>query len=130
MEHGAQADRGRVASGGGRAGADLLDRLRDVRLMNSDADEDAVGDAAGHAQRPRAAGRDPDRHRTVVRQARRLARTDVDGLAVEQRAHQARAGLELVNARRPQPGQPYGGVAHAPAQQRAPRRQLVDRRDR
>ena len=64
--------------GGGRAGADLLDRLRDVRRVSSDADEHTVGDAAGHFQRPRAAGRDPDRHRTVVRQARRLARTDVE----------------------------------------------------
>ena len=130
VEDGAEADPGRVAAGGGRSRTDLLDRPRDVRLMSPDADEHTVGDAARHAQRARAARRDPDRHGPVVRQARGLAGADVDPAAVEQRAHQARARLELADARRLEPGQPHGGVAHTPAEQGATGRELVDRRDR
>ena len=106
-----------------------VDRRGDVRRVSSHAQEDAVGAAARHAQGARAAGGDPDRHRPVVGQMRRPGRPDVDPLAVQQRAHQERARLQLLDARRAEPRQPDRGVAHAPAEQGAAGRQLVDRRD-
>jgi len=58
-----------------------------------------VGDAAGHAQGARAAGGDPDRDRSVMRQPRRPLGADLDRLAVEQRAHQPRRVFQLFHAR-------------------------------
>ena len=48
-----------------------------LAAMSAHADEHAVGDAAGHAQRARTAGGDPDRHRPVVGQPRRARRADL-----------------------------------------------------
>ena len=97
--------------------------------VSADPDEDAVGDAAGHAQRARAARRDPDRHRPVVRQPRRARGADLDRLAVEQRAHQPRAASSsLTRAGR----SPASRTAVSPMPQPssdAAGRQLVDRRD-
>ena len=123
------ADRGRIAAGLGGAGANGVDRGLEVAGVSPHPDEDAVGDAAGHAQRARPARRDPDRHRTVVRQPGRARGADLDRLAVEQRAHEPRAALQLLDPGRTQPRQPHGRVADSPAEQDAAGRQLVDRRD-
>ena len=130
MEDGAQPHRARIAAGLGRAGPDRLDGRGEIGLVDPDADEHAVGDAPRHAQRAGTASGDPDRHRPMVRQPRRPRRTDVDRLAVEQRPHEPGARLELLDAGRPQTGEPHGGVADTPAQEHATRRQLVDRGDR
>ena len=111
------------------ARSDPVDGRGDVRGVSAHAQEDAVGAAAGHAQGPRATGGDPDRHRPVVGQMRRPGGAHVDPLAVQQRTHEKRARLQLLDARRSEPGQPDRGVAHAPAEQGATGSQLVDRRD-
>ena len=66
----------------------------------------------------------------MVRQVRGAGRPDLDRLAVEERAHQARARLELLDAGGPEPGEPHRRVTHAPAEQRAAGSELVDGGDR
>jgi hypothetical protein len=98
--------------------------------VRADAEEDPVGAGAGHAQRLRAAGGDPDGNRAVMRQPRGRGGPDFDRLTVEEPAHQARARLQLRHARGLEPGEPHGRIADAPAEDHAPGRELVDGRDR
>ena len=112
------------------ARADGGDGGPDVRGVRPHADEDAVGHAPRHAQRARPARGDPDRHRPVMWQVRGARGADLDVLAVEERAHQAGARLELLDAGGPEAGEPHRGVAHPPAEQGAARGELVDGGDR
>ncbi len=130
MKDGGQPDAGRIATGFRRAGPDGVDGRTDVRRVSPHADEHAVGHAARHAQGAGAARGDPDGHWPVMRESRGSLGSDFDGLAVQQRPHEACALLEILDAGGLEPRQPHGGVAHAPAEQDPPGRQLVDGGDR
>ena len=77
-----------------------LYRGRNVCSRRADAEEYAICQRARHAQGPRPAGSDPDRHRPVVRQMHRPRRADFQRLASEQTLDHPRGVFELCHARR------------------------------
>jgi len=113
VEYGAPADRRRIASC-----AIAPARISSIDFVSSRGESDA--DEHPSATPPpsaacASAGRDPDGHGRGAADAPARG-PDLDGLPVEQPAHQARARLELGDARRLSPARTHRSVAHPPAE--------------
>ena len=130
VEDDADLDLGGVAADLARALVDGVDGGAEVGLVAADADEDAVGDAAGHAEGAGAAGGDPDGHGAGVAKPRRLACTGLDLLAGEELLREDGGLLELDDPRGALAHEADGGVAGAKPEQRAAVGDGVDGRDR
>ena len=87
MEDDPQRDRERVSAGSLRAAPDPADRIGDGGVIRPNAHEDAVGDAAAHFKRARAAGGEPDGYRPVEGQESGAFGADLDLLTGEESAH-------------------------------------------